>query len=208
MLVSNLEMNLIGGFKMDAVVIYAHPNPKSFNHAIKEKVVETLKNMNKTFELLDLYSTKFNPVLTAEELYNIFVNGKVSDEIRQHQEVIAKTKTLIFIHPIWWSGMPAILKGYIDRVFTYGFAYKEENDSIIGLLSDKKVLIINTFGADEGELNHFGIKDCFDKIYNSIYGFCGIKQIKTKYLYAVPYVSDTIRHNMLKEIEEFIKDNI
>lgn len=193
---------------MDALVIYAHPNPKSFNHAIKEKVEHTLSGMGKTFKVVDLYSLNFNPVLTGEDLYNIFVNNTVSEDIKQHQELISNAGFLIFIHPVWWSGMPAILKGYIDRVFTYGFAYKEVNGEIVGLLSDKKVLIINTFGADENELNHFGIKECFDKIYNSIYGFCGIREIKTKYLYAVPYVSDDVRKQMLEEVATFIQQNI
>lgn len=193
---------------MDALIIYAHPNPNSFNHAIKEKVVETLNGLNKTFEVVDLYSAGFRPVLTGDELYNIFVNNIVRDDVKKQQELIKEAKTLIFIHPIWWSGMPAILKGYIDRVFSHGFAYKVENDEVMGLLSDKKVIIINTFGADEDELNHFGIKDCFDKIYNSIYGFCGIKEIRTKYLYAVPYVSDEERKEMLKDVSDFIGQNI
>lgn len=193
---------------MDAVIVYAHPNKESFNHAIKEQVVETLKELNKRFEVIDLYSTGFNPVLTGEDLHNIFVNNEVNQDIKQHQNLIASSKMLIFIHPIWWSGMPAILKGYIDRVFTYGFAYKQENDNIVGLLSDKGVIIINTFGADENELNHFGIKDCFDKIYNSIYGFCGVKNISTKYLYAVPYVSDEERKEMLKQVSDFIKQKV
>lgn len=193
---------------MDVLIIYAHPNPKSFNHAIKESIIRTLSSLKKSFEVVDLYSINFNPILTGQELYNIFVNNKVSEDVRQQQELVSSSKIIILVHPIWWSGMPAILKGYIDRVFTYGFAYKEIDGEITGLLSDKRVLIINTFGADEGELNHFGIKDCFDKIYNSIFGFCGIKEIKTKYLYAVPYVPDEERRRMLEEIEGFIKENI
>lgn len=193
---------------MDALVIYAHPNPKSFNHAVKEKVEQTLSGMGKTFKVVDLYSLNFNPVLTGEDLYNLFVNNTVSEDIKQHQELISNSQVLIFIHPVWWSGMPAILKGYIDRVFSYGFAYKQENDDIVGLLSDKKVMIINTLGADENELNQFGIKECFDKIYNSIYGFCGIREIKTKYLYAVPYVSDEVRKQMLEEVATFIQQSV
>ncbi|MEZ0323092.1 MAG: NAD(P)H-dependent oxidoreductase [Hydrogenothermaceae bacterium] len=193
---------------MDAVILYAHPNPASFNNAIKDTVIDTFKKKGKSFSLRDLYSMNFNPVLTGRQLYDIYVNSKVEDDVKQEQEIISQAKLLIVIHPIWWSGMPAILKGYIDRVFTYGFAYKEENGDVVGLLKDKKVLIINTFGADEKELNQFGIKDCFDKIYHSIYGFCGIKEIKTKFLFAVTHVSDEDRKKMLEEVIEFVEENL
>ncbi|MEJ5173244.1 MAG: NAD(P)H-dependent oxidoreductase [Hydrogenothermaceae bacterium] len=193
---------------MDAVILYAHPNPASFNNAIKDTVIDTLKNKGKSFSLRDLYSMNFDPVLTGRQLYDIFVNSKVDEDVKQEQEIISQAKTLIVIHPIWWSGMPAILKGYIDRVFTYGFAYREENGEIVGLLKGKKVVIVNTFGADERELSQFGIKECFEKIYYSIYGFCGIEEIKTKFLFAVPYVSDEDRKKMLEEVRDFIEVNL
>lgn len=193
---------------MDTIVLYAHPNPTSFNNSIKDATVEKLTSMGKSFQVKDLYSENFYPVLTGEELQDIFVNSKVKEEIKKEQEMIKQSKTIIVIHPVWWSGMPAILKGYIDRVFTYGFAYKEQDGEIVGLLGDKKVLIINTFGADEDELNSFGIKDCFEKIYYSIYGFCGIKEVKSKFLFAVPYVSREDRIKMLEDVKRFVEENV
>src|ERR1700690_1841729 len=107
--------NIKGGIKVKSLIIYAHPNAASFNHAIMETISEELKGSNKDFNVRDLYKIGFNPILSAEDFVAI-QNGTVPDDIKTEQNYIRSADTLIFIFPIWWSSMPAMLKGYIDRV--------------------------------------------------------------------------------------------
>jgi len=92
---------------MKYLIIYAHPNPASFNHAIKETISEELIKNNKDFEIRDLYKIGFNPVLSAGDLAAI-QNGAVSHEIKTEQDYIRTSDILIFIFPIWWSSMVLI----------------------------------------------------------------------------------------------------
>ncbi len=188
---------------MKTTILYAHPNPKSFNHAIKEIVEEKLKEKNIEFITRDLYSMNFQPVLKAEDFIAI-KNGDYLPDVKQEQEIIRNSDILIVIHPIWWYSMPAILKGYIDRVFSYGFAYGEVDGQIKGLLTDKKVIIFNTLGESKEICEGSGICQCIKKTIDGTYEFCGIEVLEHKFFFSVPYVSDKERKEMLKETEEII----
>ncbi len=100
---------------MKILIIYAHPNHNSFNGAILKQVQANL-DRNHEVTLLDLYAEKFNPVLSFDEDHRRRDLEK-DPETQTYRELITWADHLIFIFPIWWSGMPAILKGFIDRVF-------------------------------------------------------------------------------------------
>jgi len=118
---------------MKYLIVYAHPDSKSFNHAILETISEELKKKKKEFKVRDLYKIGFNPVLSTKDLSEI-QKGAVPQDIKREQNYISKADTIIFVFPIWWSSMPAILKGYIDRVFSLKFAYDITEDGVMGLL--------------------------------------------------------------------------
>ncbi|QWK12706.1 MAG: NAD(P)H-dependent oxidoreductase [Aquificota bacterium] len=181
-------------------LIYAHPNPNSFNRAIRDKVLEYLGSKNISYTLRDLYALGFDPVLSSKDFESLSA-GKVPEDIAREQEIIKGSQLLIFIYPIWWTGMPAILKGYIDRVFSYGFAYEERDGELVGLLSDKRVIIINTLGASEEDYRPSGMEECLKKTTDvGIFKFCGMQVIKHIFLYSIPYVSDEERRSMLEGI--------
>ncbi|RME08506.1 MAG: hypothetical protein D6804_07335 [Aquificota bacterium] len=105
--------------------------------------------------------------------------------------------------------MPAILKGYIDRVFSYGFAYEERDGELVGLLSDKKAFIINTLGASELDYRPSGMEECLIKTTDTgIFKFCGVEVLRHLFLYSVPYITEDERKAMLemirKELEEVL----
>lgn len=98
--------------------------------------------------------------------------------------------------------MPAILKGYIDRVFSFGFAYAVNEKGPYGLLIDKKVILINTTGGSQEDYAQNGYKEALKKtIDDGIFGFCGSKVIMHKYFHAVPYINDQARQSMLGELK-------
>ncbi|HPN66801.1 MAG TPA: NAD(P)H-dependent oxidoreductase [Candidatus Omnitrophota bacterium] len=91
---------------MRYLIVYAHPNPKSFNNAIKEKVEARLKREGAQYDVRDLYGLGFDPVLKGSDFVG-FKQGKPPEEISREQEFIKNADTLIFIHPVWWFGQPA-----------------------------------------------------------------------------------------------------
>ncbi|MCG2710765.1 MAG: NAD(P)H-dependent oxidoreductase [Candidatus Omnitrophica bacterium] len=186
---------------MKYLIVYAHPNPKSFNHAVKERVEAALKKQGEKYSVRDLYLLKWNPVLGGAD-FNVSGKEKTPEDIKTEQQYIKEADVLIVIHPIWWFGMPAVLKGYIDRVFSAGFAYEYGPQGIKGLLSGKKVMIINTTGAPQENYLKLGFKDALTKLFkDGTYEFCGMNVVAHKFLYAVPAISPEARVKMLEEID-------
>ena len=193
---------------MKYLIVYAHPNPKSFNHAILETISQELQKKKREFTVRDLYRIGFNPVLSTKDLLAI-QNGAVPKDIKKEQNYISKADTLIFIFPIWWSAMPAILKGYIDRVFSLGFAYDITEDEVIGLLKGKKVFIVTTTGASKEDYEKMGAFKMMNmSIDMAIFQFSGMKVIGHKYFSSVPNVSQQDRKKMLKELKLLVKEKL
>jgi NAD(P)H dehydrogenase (quinone) len=193
---------------MKYLIIYAHPNPASFNHAIMETISEELKRSNKDFEVRDLYKIGFNPILSTEDLAAI-QNGSVPHDIKKEQDYIRTADIFIFISPIWWSSMPAMLKGYIDRVFSLKFAYDITADGLIGLLKGKKVFIVSTTGASEEDYEKIGAFKMMNMSMDmAIFQSSGMEVIGHKYFTSVPNVSDQRRKQMLGELRLLVRDKV
>ncbi|MBW2369158.1 MAG: NAD(P)H-dependent oxidoreductase, partial [Deltaproteobacteria bacterium] len=133
---------------MKVLIVYAHPNPESFNHAVLEAFLEGLSEAGHTSDVIDLYEMNFDPCLSLDDFVKLF-SGSSSDDVLSHQERVNNADAVVFIHPFWWFGIPAILKGWIDRVFSMGYAYmaNEETGEMIGLLKLNKALVITTTGS-------------------------------------------------------------
>jgi NAD(P)H dehydrogenase (quinone) len=193
---------------MKYLIIYSHPNPASFNHAIMETVSVELNKSNKNFEVRDLYKIGFSPVLSSEDLSAI-QNGIVPHDIKTEQDFIRTADTLIFISPIWWSSMPAMLKGYIDRVFSLKFAYDMTADGVIGLLKGKKAFIVSTTGASKEDYDKMGAFKMMNMSMDmAIFQFVGMEVIGHKYFSSVPYVSDQDRKQMLEELRLLVREKL
>lgn len=129
-------------------IIYAHPYEQSFNHAILERVQALLAARDQTHHLIDLYADGFNPVYTREELA-LFSQGKALDPlVQQYQAVLKESSRLIFIFPIWWADMPAIVKGFLDKVLLKSYAYVENRVGMLqGRLDIAEALVISSSTA-------------------------------------------------------------
>jgi NAD(P)H dehydrogenase (quinone) len=144
---------------MHATIIYAHPNPLSFNHAILERVVQQFHAAGATTQVRDLYALGFDPLLKPSD-FVAFQQGHVPDDVRVEQEHIRRADWLVFIYPTWWWDRPAVLKGYIDRVFSHGFAYGVGADlAVLPLLTNKQAWVFNTFGGSAATQEAVGNTD-------------------------------------------------
>ncbi len=164
------------------LIIAAHPSPKSFNHAVVESYMSALIERRHRVECRDLYAEKFNPVLSARDLAAVG-RRKAAKDIRNEQAAIRRADVLTLISPLWWSGFPAILKGYLDRVFCAGFAYVIKQGEYIPGLAGKKGVIITTTGASTEELESGGRLRALKTIYDEgLMQFCGIEMLRHLYL--------------------------
>lgn len=192
---------------MKHLVIYAHPNPKSFNSAIRDVVIEELKKAEKDIMLRDLYDLNFNPILSCDDFMKIQQCTAAPDVLKE-QEFVKEAGTLIFIYPLWWSSMPAILKGYIDRVFSYGFAYEVKETGTVGLLKGKRAFLITTTGATEEMNTASGLYNAMGRVIDGSLEFTGLKIVGHLYLAAVPYVTDEVRKGMLEIVRSEIQEKL
>lgn len=180
---------------MKHLIIYAHPNQESLNEQFKQSIEKILKQQEQEVIVRDLYSQKFDPVLSLEDMTGQR-KGTVNELIKIEQEYIMWADIVTFIYPIWWTGMPAIMKGYIDRVFSYGFAYRYDQGIQKGLLAGKQAIILNTHGKSNEEYTSIGMDKALlltsDK---GIYTYCGF-QVKEHFFFdkadrATPEIIET-----------------
>lgn len=160
---------------MKHLIIYAHPNSGSLNHQFMQTVVESLQAKTQKIKVRDLYQLNFNPVLSLEDMKGQRL-GKVDNDVHLEQESISWADQITFIYPIWWTGMPAIMKGYIDRVFSYGFAYSYDQGIQKGLLTGKKITVINTHGKSLAEYEDIGMDKALSLTSDKgIFTYCGLE---------------------------------
>jgi len=163
---------------MRHLIIYAHPNENSLNHHLLNTVVETLQSRDQEVIVRDLYKIGFDPVFSLDDMQGQRL-GKVSDDIKTEQEHISWAEQITFIYPIWWTGLPAMMKGYIDRVFSYGFAYRYDQGIQKGLLKGKKTVIINTHGKSHEEYEKMGMDKALTLTSdNGIFIYSGLEIIR------------------------------
>ena len=188
---------------MKILLILAHPDAESLNHAIASVSRKTLTELGHQVIFHDLCKENFNPVLPAEEI----PSGKVEDEeIARHCRELSDADALVVIHPNWWGMPPAIMKGWIDRVLRPGVAYKfnegDPGEGIpVGLLKAKTAIVFNTSNTNrEREENIF--LDPLETLWkNCIFYLCGIKVFYRKMFRIVCTSTEEKRKQWLEEVE-------
>ena len=159
---------------MRHLIVFAHPNHESLNGSIKKMLVEHLLEKGHEVEVRDLYHMNFNPILSLNDI-NGQKKGQVASDVEQEQAFISWSDCITLIYPIWWTGLPAILKGYIDRVLSYGFAYRYDQGVQKGLLIGKETVIINTHGKSRTEYETIGMDKALSLTSDrGIYTYCGL----------------------------------
>ena len=237
---------------MNILTVYAHPNPKSFCHAVLEQFSKGLEDAGHSNEVIDLYAIGFDPVLRSRDgpnwleenvpieilekmnlkqsvpdsihnplqkfLVTRWLRGRSSLEIvremRKHrpkdvleqQEKVARAQGLAFISPVWFVGFPAVLKGWIERVWTPGFAFslrpegwtKGDIGGRVPLLKHEKALIINTTIFNEAAYQA-GLEAAMKILIDDFaFRYPGIKKVEHVYFYAVHGADDKTKESYLQ----------
>ncbi len=132
---------------MQHLIVVAHPAEGSFTMGLARAYAAELETLGHRQRTYDLYRMGFNPALAAHELMPVSADHPVDADVAQAQDDIRAADAIAVLYPLWWLSMPAMLKGYIDRVFARGFAYESRNGVVHGLLSGKTSVIITVSGA-------------------------------------------------------------
>lgn len=132
---------------MKHVVVVAHPAAESFTMALTRTYTAELEQLGHSQRTYDLYRMGFNPVLGAQELLPITTDRSASPDVMKAQDDIRAAAAVTLIYPLWWLSMPAMMKGYVDRVFARGFAYESHEGIVRGLLTGKKAVLMTVSGA-------------------------------------------------------------
>ncbi len=121
---------------MNILLVYCHPRPDSFTAAVKEAAAEALAAAGHAVDVLDLYAEGFDPVMSAGERAGYHSRETNREPVTQHLARVKAAEGLIFVYPTWWYAQPAMLKGWLERVFIphETFSMPEGNQPIRGLL--------------------------------------------------------------------------
>eukprot|EP01107_Rhizomastix_libera_P012255 TRINITY_DN303_c0_g1_i1.p2 TRINITY_DN303_c0_g1~~TRINITY_DN303_c0_g1_i1.p2 ORF type:complete len:187 (+),score=28.34 TRINITY_DN303_c0_g1_i1:128-688(+) len=177
---------------MTTVIVYCHPRQDSYNHAILEEVTKHLTQKKEKFVIRDLYAMKFNP---------IDYQGQNNDDIAVEQKIIKEAKHLIFITPVYWYSVSAMMKGYIDRIFAYGFAYEFTKEGPKGLLSHIDLQWYQTTGNTEQVYKEMGFKDgIINNIDKGVFGMCGITKINRVWYHGIQKNTPDERKALLTQV--------
>jgi putative NADPH-quinone reductase len=181
------------------LVINGHPNPESFNQAIFETYVLKASKENVLIETIEIAKLKFNPSLE----FGYQKRVEMEPDLIEAQEKISRANHLVWIHPVWWGGLPALTKGFIDRVFVPGFAFKYRENSVWWdkLLAGKTAHIITTLDQPAFFYRLVFGRPSVNQLKKSTLGFCGIKTKKISYFGPVRNSTESQRKLWLVKVK-------
>jgi NAD(P)H dehydrogenase (quinone) len=182
---------------MKYLIVFAHPNPASFSSSLVKALHAHLESKGNEVKLRHLYEMGFDPVLSANDFESI-ADNRTPKDILVEQEYVKWSEHIVFVYPVWWGGMPAIMKGYVDRVFAEGFAYEYVENGSNGLLSPRLGSTICATGFPFDEYKH--VRGAMELINtDSMFGFTGLKPCKQIVYGGVPTVSDEVRRSYIQD---------
>ena len=194
---------------MKVLVVLAHPNPDSFSHAIVDRVVCALANREHSVSVIDLYALDYSPALTRAELAAYPTSEPAIDPmVIEHTRLIQECSTIVFVYPTWWSSMPAILKGWIDRTMLPGIAFSVDPQTLKlqpGLTNVRRLIGITTFGGPR--LASLVVRDNGSKIVTrSLRAICH-RRCRTTWLRLFNIDSSTVaqREKFLQRVERTVQ---
>lgn len=210
---------------MKVLIILAHPELKSFSGAMYQSTIEVLTNMGHEVKVSDLYRMNFDPVsdrrnfttvkdasflkVQLEEVYALEHGGFVK-ELSIEQEKVEWCDLMIWHFPLWWFSMPAILKGWQDRVISMERFYKNGHLYKNGLMKGKKALISVTTGTEfeayqYGGFHNGDMDSILRPIHRGMLEFVGFSVLEPQVSYAVAHKTDEERKAELKKWRERLK---
>ena len=143
---------------MNCLIIHAHPDPDSFSAALRHRAEESLKGAGHQVEVIDLYGIGYRPAMSEQEHIDYYRNGLAHPDplVAKHIEQLLAAEMLVFIYPTWWSGLPAIMKGWLDRTFLPDVAFTLDTSVQANLTNVRRLVGITTCGSKRTDVALLG----------------------------------------------------
>ena len=203
---------------MNVLIVFAHPEPHSFNGALRDVAQDCMQALGHSVEVSDLYAMRFFPAITEADFVceradparlNVGVEQQhaherraFAPEIQLEQQKVLRADLVILQFPMWWFGMPSILKGWIDRVFARGFAYLRGRMYDTGMLKGRRAMLSLTTGNPGSLFAPDGVNGDIDHIlwpiHNGIFRYAGFEVLPAHIAYAPAMASPAERAATLK----------
>lgn len=163
---------------MKSTIILSTTNKNSISQEIVNNFINKFKSNNVDYEIIDLYEENFNPVMTKNQ-EKLYENGETDcDLVKKYQKILKETDELILVFPLWFNNVPAILKGFFDKVLLKNFAFTDENNEIKGLLTNvKSGVVISTSESTDEYLVKMG-NPIQTVVVKGTLEFCGMQNIE------------------------------
>ncbi len=203
---------------MRVLIVYAHPEPKSFNGAMKDLAVDILSAAGHSVTVSDLYAQGFNPVAGAHdftrrvdptcldlgvEQANAARTGAFAPDVQAEIDKLMAADLLILQFPFWWYSVPAILKGWIDRVFAYGVAYDFGRTWDRGVFRGRRAMLAFTTSAPPTSSLTDGRNGDLERtlwpLHAGVLALCGYDVLKPCVAHAVRWVDQDRREAILAD---------
>lgn len=191
---------------MNVMIVVCNSHEESFNHAIADRVKNVYEREANHIFYHDLYKEGFDGVLPQNEIDARTTDGLDEYVVKTCDELLA-SDIVVVIHPNWWGMPPGLLKGWIDRIFRRGVAYRfDPFGRSIGLLTGKKGIVFNTSNTpEETEMKLYG--DPLENLWkNCVFGMCGITDFKRKNFYGVVRSTEKERAVWLNQVQDLITE--
>jgi NAD(P)H dehydrogenase (quinone) len=208
---------------MKAHLVFAHPNLQSFNGQMRDTAIQTLTAFGFAVSVSDLHQIKFKASADQDDftsLYNpaffeiqteqsmALQSNTFTNDIKREHQLLSEADLIIFQFPLWWYSMPALLKGYIDRVFSMGWAYGGGQ-----ALAGKKILVSMTTGAPDFAWTpekRGTIQDIFKHLFIGTFGLCGMQPTEPFIVYGAKRITEqdkfTTFENYKKHLEMIARE--
>ncbi len=190
---------------MRILAVFCHPMRNSFTGEVLDSFTQGAQDAGHEIEIADLYREEFQPVMQASD-YAQFDNLPLPSDVLQEQARFERCDGFSLIFPVWWWSFPAMLKGWIDRVFTAGWAFEITTDTDGrqiepqgSLLAERRAVILCCAGGSQAMYNKYGARDALhSQIEVGTMEYCGVKDVTTHILYKAWEHDESIRATHLR----------
>jgi NAD(P)H dehydrogenase (quinone) len=209
----------------NVLIVHAHPEPKSLTSALKDLAVETLTAQGHAVQVSDLYAANWKAVADrgdflaqaqpdrlsyVAESRHAFVSGTQTPDVEAEQQKLLWADAVLLSFPMWWFGMPAILKGWVDRVLISGLVYGGLRFYDRGGLKGKKAMLAVTIGGQPHMLAEGGIhgelEDMLRPILRGTLAYTGMTVLPPFVAYHVPYIKPEQRNELMAQYRQRLRE--
>lgn len=182
------------------VIINGHPNKESFNFALAEAYKKGAEQSNAAISTITIAELNFNPNLA----FGYQKRMEMEPDLQTAWQKIKEADHLVWVHPVWWGGLPAITKGFIDRVFLPGLAFRYRENSVWWdkLLKGKTAHIITTLDQPGWYYRLVYGRPSVNQLKKTVLEFCGVKPVRVSYVGIIKTSEKAQREKWLQQVFE------